>query len=444
VSEHPDRITILLYVENDATCDRASMAEHLAACDECEAVAVEFRHTLALLQHRDFMGYYGVPDGDREELRAALLRESDHVAEESSAADSFVADLLARPLGTWDSFLDRYPECRTSWVARRLFEEVEVELNRRPEYALDLVGVAERIASFLSDVECRSTLGDVWKHRSNALRHLGRYDEALDAAELAESFHGSLVTGDFDLAQARYTRAGTLFKMTRYAEALEVLAKATATLRDYGDSVPLAKTIMLDAAIRIEEGDVALAQERWRDVLPILERLGDAVEHARVLANLAECNLRLGAYDQAMADAQRSVARYRELHMEMESIRSEWTIGMVHLARGESDHGLGVLENAAAAFEMLSMSGDAGFIKLDICEELLRREEWTEAEVTARGLASLFIAAHVTTASTRALDFLRRSVENRQATAETVRYVREYVTADDPARRFDPPSVAVN
>jgi hypothetical protein len=154
--------------------------------------------------------------------------------------------------------------------------------------------------------------------------------------------------------------------------------------------------------------------------------------------------LRLGVYDQAMADAQRSVVRYRELHMEMESIRSEWTIGMVHLARGESEIGLGVLENAAAAFETLSMSGDAGFVKLDICEEFLRREEWNEAEVTARGLASLFVAARVTTASAKALDFLRRSVENRQATAETVRYVREYVTADDPARRFDPPSIVVN
>jgi tetratricopeptide (TPR) repeat protein len=437
-------MTILLYVEKDASSDRVQMAQHLASCDECEGVAEEFHRMFAQLQHRDLMGYYGVPDGDREALRAALLREADHVTEESWSANAFVADLLARPLGTWEACFERHPERRTSWVARRLFEEVEVELNRRPEYALDLIGVAERLAPFLSDVECRSVLGDVWKHRSNALRHLGRYEEALDAAALAESFHGSLVTGEFDLAQAQYARAGILFKMTRYADALEVLAAATVTLRNYGASVPLAKTIMLDAAIRIEEGDVAAAQERWREVLPILEHFGDEVEQARVLANLAECNLRLGGYDQAMEDAQRAVARYRKLHMEMESIRSEWTIGMVHLARGESDDGLSVLENAAAAFESLSMSGDAGFVKLDICEELLRREEWNEAEVTARGLAALFIAAHVTTASAKALDFLRRSVEKRQATAETVQYVREYVTADDPARRFDPPSVAVN
>ncbi|HYU25444.1 MAG TPA: hypothetical protein VEO74_09595, partial [Thermoanaerobaculia bacterium] len=98
-------------------------------------------------------------------------------------------------------------------------------------------------------------------------------------------------------------------------------------------------------------------------------------------------------------------------------------------------------ENAAAAFESRGMTADAGFVKLDVCEELLRRKEWIDAEVTARELARLFTAAHVTLASVRALHYLRRAVENRQATAEMVRYVRSYVTADDPARLFEPPPV---
>lgn len=52
--------------------------------------------------------------------------------------------------------------------------------------------------------------------------------------------------------------------------------------------------------------------------------------------------------------------------------------------------------------------------------------------------------------STRALEFcsryaealmlLREARESRQATADMVRYVRAYVTADDPARGFQPPS----
>lgn len=433
-----------MYLESDPSIDRASIAGHIAECAECQAIMEEFQQITSLLSDADVWEYFAAAEVDRAELRETLLSEADEVTGGRSLADAFFADLLARPIETWDAFFDEHPKQRTSGMARRLLEEVEVELNRRPEYALLLVGEAERIGSLLPDTESSSVLGDAWKHRSNALRHLGRYEQALDAAVLAESFYASLIAGEFDIAQAQYTRAATLFKMTRFAEALEVLASATGTLLTYGDTVPLAKTMMLDAGIRIEQGDVAAAQERWREVLSLLDRLGDHVEQARVLANLAECNLRLGALDQALEDAQLAVVRYRVLRMEAESIRSEWTIGMVYLARGESDDGLGVLENAAAAFEARGMAGDAGFVKLDICEELLRREEWIDAEVRARGLATLFAAAHVTMASVKALDYLRQAVANREATAETVRYVREYVSADDPLRPFDPPPTAMN
>ena len=45
----------------------------------------------------------------------------------------------------------------------------------------------------------------------------------------------------------------------------------------------------------------------------------------------------------------------------------------------------------------------------------------------ARSLVTLFTAAGVTLASVNALDFLRRAVENREATAATVRYIRDYI-----------------
>ena len=77
-------------------------------------------------------------------------------------------------------------------------------------------------------------------------------------------------------------------------------------------------------------------------------------------------------------------------------------------------------------------------MNLDATEELLRREEWVEAEVIARELVSLFTAAGVTLASDNALDYLRQAVENREATTDVVQYVREYVTAGDPARPFEP------
>lgn len=438
MSAHPDRTSILMYVENDPAVDRPSIASHIGACAECAAIMEEFQQIILFLSQGDLLGSFAAEDGDRSDLREMLLREYDAESAEMTAADTFFAELAAYPIETWDIYFARHREHRSPSMAKRLFAQVEVELNRRPEDALLLVDIAERIGYSLHDVECRTVLGDAWKHRANAYRHLGRYEEALNAVDIAEAFYVSLVAGEFDVGQAQYTRAVTLFKMTRFADALTALAAAHATLRDFGDTVPLAKTIVLEAGIRIDQGDVATAQQLWRDVLPMLERLGDEVERARVLANLGECNLRLGNLDQAMADAQLAVRRYEALRMEVEVIRSEWTIGMVHFARGEFEEGLSILQTAAASFALRGMTGDAGFVKLDVCEELLRQREWAEAEDIARDLVSLFTVAGVTLASVNALHFLREAVEHRKATVATVRYVREYVTADDPSRPFDP------
>jgi tetratricopeptide (TPR) repeat protein len=437
VNGHPDDVTIFKLLDADPSVDQRTLSEHLERCSACQEVARQCSEIVSLLRERDVFDSFAASDADRAELRKAVLENLEAFDGRRADADAVLPDLLARPMAAWDEYFEEHPQHRTVEMARRLLAQVDVELNRRPEEALLLIGAAERIANRLPDQDCRATLGDVWKQRSNALRHLFRYEEALDAAEIAEAFYASLPAGDFDAGQARYTRAVTLFKMQRYSEALQAVASSATILQVYGDTVPLAKTIILDGGILIDTGAVAAAQQRWRDVLPMLERLGADIERARVLANLAECSLRLGQYDAAMHDAERAVARYRQLGMETECIRSEWTIGIIHLASGASDAGLDRLETAAAAFESRGMSGDAGFVKLDMVEELLRREAWSDAELLARDLVNLFARAGVTVASVNALEFLRQAVEHREASAATVRYVREYVSMDDPQRPFD-------
>jgi tetratricopeptide (TPR) repeat protein len=366
-----------------------------------------------------------------------VLAAVDAEQAEAAPGDMFLDVLEANPEELWnDSIASKH---LTAGVARRALTRAEAELNRSPSYALRLIDVANGIANQLRDADCRAMLGDVWKQRANAFRHLGRYDEALSAAEIAEAFYGSLSSGDFDVAQAQYTRAATLFKMMRFVEAQQVLEMVTATLRPYGSTLPLAKAVTLDASIRLEQGDVAAAERLWSATLPMLQSLGDEVEQARVRANLAECLLRLGHLTRAMEEARRAVGRYEALGMDAESIRSRWTIGMIHLAGGESDEGVDVLMDVAAAFEACEMLGDAGFAKLDICEEHLRREEWSYAEVAARELAGLFTNLGVTPATAAAIDYLRQAVENKQATETTVRDVRAIIAAADSSRSSSPP-----
>jgi tetratricopeptide (TPR) repeat protein len=94
--------------------------------------------------------------------------------------------------------------------------------------------VVELVAVRLPDEEYRRTIGHVWRRKSNALRHLGRYSDAISAAALAESCYSAVRGCEFEVGQAQYALAAVLFKMTRYATALEAAARSRATLQDFG------------------------------------------------------------------------------------------------------------------------------------------------------------------------------------------------------------------
>jgi tetratricopeptide (TPR) repeat protein len=437
MTDHPDRLTILAYLEEEEGIDRDAIASHLASCSACESEWQDLLRLATRLGDGAIFNFIddAAVDTDRPLMRQHLIEQATRAEAEAVDAERLMARLRQHPVETWKSlFADATEHC-TSAMVQRVLQDVDLELDRSPANALRMIDVAEFIAFALSGDAGRLNLGHVWKQRSNALRQLARYHEAIDAATQAESFYASVIIGDFDAGQAQYARAAALFKMTHYSEALGALMQARATLESYGTTLPLAKVTMLEAAIRIEQGDVLLARKMWREVLPMLEEFGEILEVARIRANLVECNLRLGSLDDALRDARAVINTYRQLGNEVEELRATWTLALVELAGGDAD-GLSRLYTVAAAFLARGMAGDAGLVKLDITEELLRRGEWLEAELIARELVPVFSAAGVTLASITALDCLRQAVEKHEATAYTVVSVREYVNVDDPHRLF--------
>jgi tetratricopeptide (TPR) repeat protein len=440
VSHHVDRSTLAGYIKGDPAVDRLVIAAHLNECTSCQHELQDLQ--AAFLLHDQAFDFKEGRKIDRErkvgQFDIAATRQ--RMGSEAARAEAFFGELMRLPIEEWPAAFADQPHQRTEGMVLRLLREVEIEIKRRPHYALLLINVAEGITTALDVPTMHLCAGDCWKQRANALRHLGRYPESLDAADLAAAFYRLLPVGDFEIGQALYTRAGTLFKMMQYAETLVVLAAATELLRQFGDTMPFAKTLMLDAAVRFEQGEIARAEKTWLEVVPMLERFDDQVELARVRTNLAECSLRHGRPANALVQAQAATKGFAELRMDAERIRSEWTVAAILQALGEHDRALELLYGAASAFRALGMAADAGFVKLDITEELLRRNEWNEAARVARDLAGLFTTAGVTIASVTALSYLSTAVEGERATPALVRYVRDYVTADDPARMFVAPS----
>jgi tetratricopeptide (TPR) repeat protein len=195
----------------------------------------------------------------------------------------------------------------------------------------------------------------------------------------------------------------------------------------------------LEAMTLTEQGKTAEGLRVYLLIEQQLQQLDDPQMTARVTKNIAVSYRRLGNYSDATAYTLAAQKLYRALGAESEMIRSEWTLGAIDLLTGETETGLNTLRGAAAAFEGLGMLADAGFVKLDLTEELLRLGEWDEAGTLAGEAADTFARAGAKLHLSTALSYLREAVQQRAATLELVRYVRDYVMADEEGRSFEPP-----
>ncbi len=439
MSWHYTNAELLAYLdENPDIVDVRAVAAHLGECTRCAGRLRDLQKFGALIREA---ATWVASDGAGESTASAFdrfLRDAERLAGDSIAAEQAFSGLMAQPTESWETFLAVNPQLWTEGLVRRLIDEAIRELDRRPAHALALLDHAESIASALRGDAADEYRSEIWKNRSNALRMLGRYDEALAAANAARASAEACSVGAFAYAQAMYTRGIVFFKMARFAEAQADAREAAYRLSEFGDVRRVIHARSLEAVALTEQGAVAEALQVHQVILPHLERLGDVDAAARVTANIAVAHLRLGEFDAAAEFARRARERYVALGVDAEVVRMDWALGAIAVQR-RNDDGVTQLAAAAAAFEHLGMSAEAGFVKLDIVEELLRREEWTAAERLAREVADTFGRSGARLHLTTALTYLREAVARRDATPALVQYVRTYLIADDPVRPFHPP-----
>ena len=441
---HYTTADLLAYLdENEEVVNVTKVAADVASCTTCAARLHELQDFGSFVAGEMKLMEVDVPIGQPPRIMD-VLRDAERVSREKRSAEHDFAALITEPLEMWPAYFAAQPYAPTEGLVRRIMDAATAELDRQPAYALALLDAADSIAEYVNDqhgqLECRS---EVWKNRANALRMLGRYQEALDATVMAERLAEEVPTGAFMLAQIIYTRGTVLFKMGRFADAILAARNASYRFSEYGDVQRVIHARNLEAIALTEQGETAEGLRVYLLIAQQLQPRNDPQMTARVAENIAVSYRRLGNYDEARTYAAVAQERYRDLKADSEIIRIEWTLGLIDLSIGETDVGLTRLRGAAAAFETLGMITDAGFVKLALTEELLRLKEWNEAAMMAGEAADTFATAGARLHLSAALSFLREAVQRRSATPELVRYVREFVTADEEGRHFDPPSSRV-
>jgi len=440
IGDHYEDYELLAYEDRDAVLlDLETADAHVAACEECAKRLRSIRRFEALLADQNVHRYAKRLRVATPEMDDLVARTEDRVRGQVEAEPT-ITKLRELPIDEWSAWLSGNPSRQTPGLVQLLLTESRRYFNDQPTAALGVLAVAEKVANAQSDVfdlaECQ---GNVELQRASALRHLGRYDEALAAADAAYRFLAHLPAPTFDLAFANWTRANVLFSMTRYGEALSLVRDAAQTFLLFQDLEHAHRARVLEASILCEQGEVERAQLLYGELLRFFEGGSDTEMIARLFANLADCAVRRDDAAAAQFLASQATRLFAELGRPSEATRVRWSLGHLLLRQKALDAALPELREAAKDFERRGMIALVGEVSLDILEIHVTRREWGEAETLARTLVSLFVAASAPLHHAQAYSYLREAIANRSATVELIGYVREKVTSGEMPAEFVPP-----
>ncbi len=447
MSGHYDELALQDYLDDPESFEGGAELEmHLALCRSCTALLEELRAFEATLA---IDSVWDVPHHVAEDPPGELRALAAMLASEDAVASQLVAPLVSSPASFRRANVTSLPEMRTAGVVRRLCAESRALRERQPMHALVLADAAIAIADQLPARRYPDSLldelrGGGWLERANVLRYLGRYAEALDAADIAARAFGQLPVAAYSLALVDYLRAVIFVETERFDEALPLVRKSARVFKQFGEDERFVHAKIVEASVMFDQNRYRDARDLFLSLVTIAKDAGDATTLARLYGNAANCQLRLHELESADVYFARALSLYEALGIETERIRTRWNIGSLRIANGDIADGLARLREARREFAQLGLRSDAALVTLDIAEALLAGGTSAGAREAAELCAAIidsFTAVGMTGHALTALAFLNESFATGRATPGLVRHIRQYLEShpDHAGRPFVPP-----
>ncbi len=446
---HYDEITLQEYLDDpDAFAGRSALEQHVGLCSACGTLLEELRAFELTLSNDALweVDSEGASALDAPEVIRAL---AELLATEDADADRLLDPLLGSPASFRRANITAVPAMRTAGVVRRLCVESRELRQRQPMHALVVADAAIAIADQLPAGRYPAPMldelrGDGWLERANVLRYLGRYPEALDALDISARAYSRSPVAVFSGAIVDYVRGVIFMETDRFDDARRLSRKSARVFRQFGEDERFVRAKIVEASVLFHQQQIREARDLFLSLLPVAGKLGNAETLASLFANIANCEVPLGAFESAEGYFARALSLYEALGLELGKIRTRWNIGSLRIAAGNIDDGLARLRQARSEFENVGAHTDAALVTLDIAEALLsigERRATREAAELCAGLAENFAAVGMTGNALTALAFLRETFETGQATPDLVRHVRQYIETrpDQDGNPFIPP-----
>lgn len=423
---------------------RAAREAHVRECALCTKRLEAFR--TAKEQHEQIKGSPRLHGYEpKRDLREEFVRVARQRREEDAAAPALIADVITGPREWWSNRARQNPAVLTVGFVQKLTEHSIALMDQSPEDAVEAVHVAVEVAERLrvdaypSDLVI-GTRADAWREYAYSLFYIGRLNDALEALDRAEQMSAQLPDARYMLARTALIRAVVYQATDHVEEGIELAEEAGARLREHGDELRFIKARIIEANLRHRSGDIKGALAIWLSLAYEPQLEGDPALPV-VLHNIGHAYRDIGDFENARMYLDRAFERYSALRMTVETIRTRWVQGELHVMKGEIAEGLALLRTVWRDFESHGMELEAALVALEIAEALLSIGDSEGVPVICRTILDRFVREGMTSRAITAVAFLREAAAANQATPSLVRHVRDFLraTPTDPSRPFVAP-----
>lgn len=432
MSEHYDEATLGDYVEDpERFAGRETLERHVASCPSCAEMLEDLRTLEEALEATDLWEAAEALRRQREapEEISAL---ADTLDRESADAAQRLASLVASPIIFKRANVAAQPEMRTAGVVLELSRLARDLREKQPMHALTLADTAVALTDLLPQnrypaIMVNELRGGAWLERANALRYLGRFQEALDALDIAErAFNGSSVA-TFSVALVQYLRAVIYCKTDQFEPAVRLARQSARVFRHFGEDDRYIHAKMIEAVVLFQQTRIADALALFESLLPVAKRLGDANTLARLYGNIANCHVSLHQHSEASSYFAQALSLYQALGLETEKVRVRWSLGRMLISSGRLADGIARLREARHEFEALGLTSDAALVTLDMVEAMLASGIDAEVATLCSALVESFVSVGMTGNALAALAYLREAAVAGQADVRLVQKARESI-----------------
>ncbi len=368
----------------------------------------------------------------------AVLRDVPEALQEADLVEQAYAVLAAEGLEGLERAAGRFagpPLClallRRSFDMRRRDPGAMLRLAERAAEAAGRLRPEDWGAHRVADLRAR-TLAELANARRLAC-DLARADE-----EMRRAFD-RFAAGSRDpllLARLLALRATLLSDQRRFAEAQELLERAEAIYKEFGEAGEATRILVKRGIYAGYAGHAERSIGLLSAAVAVIDQRAEPELALDAINSLANSLMDAGDWRQSAALVSRFRRLYEEHGQRTVLIKKTWLEGRIEAARGRLDQGAAALEAAIAELEEVGLGYEAAIAGLDLAAVELHLGRTKEAVRLVGSSADTFVALGIGREALAAVVMLRDAIEQEKASEGIVREVARFLRRlqHDPGR----------